>query len=385
MRFGLASTLMSDGYYAFGYGTNLREQLWWYDEYDAKIGQPVSNPYNLLDKKSNVWKAGVWQRDFEYGAVLVNSTDKPQTIVFDGEYEKLRGIQDRSVNDGSIINRLTLGAGDGVILMRPLNTIVDAVYVNGSFARIFDGQGQIKRNGFFSYDNSYKGSNKILKLDLNGDGERETVVAGNNSLTLYDKKGLGVATIYPYGDRYFGGLSVAPAKVEGGKYWLALAPEKGGSNLIKFYDWNLNEVGKPFNAYGSRWPNLGANVAAGDIDGDGNSEIITGAGQGGGPHVKVFDLNGNLKREFFAYGMNFRGGVNVSAGDVSGDGREEIITGAGFGGGPHIRVWDNGKVINQWFGFDSNKRSGVKVAAADIDNDGKDEVIALTTDVFTTK
>lgn len=386
MRYGLASTLMFDGYYAFGYGTNLREQLWWYDEFDAKIGQPVSSPYNLLDRKSTAWKAGVWQRDFEYGAALVNSTDRAQTVIFDGEYEKLRGTQDRTINDGSIINRLTLAAGDGAILMRPLNTILDATFVNGSFARIFDGQGKVKRNGFFSYDNNFKGSNKILKLDLNGDGERETIVAGTNSLTLYDKRGLGVATIYPYGDRFAGGLSVAPVKTKDNKYWLALAPEKGGSNLVRFYDWNLSEVNKSFNAYGSRWPNLGANVASGDVDGDGNSEIITGAGFSGGPHVKVFDLNGNLKREFFAYGMNFRGGVNVASGDINGDGQDEIITGAGTTGGPHIRVWDsNNKIIGQWFGFDSNKRTGVKVTAADVDSDGKDEVIALTTDVFTTK
>jgi len=383
LRYGLASSLMFDGYYAFGYGTNLREQLWWYDEYDAQIGQPVSEPYNLSDKNSRVWKAGVWQRDFEFGTVVVNSTDKPQTISFDGEYEKLRGTQDKTVNDGAIINRLTLAAGDGIIMMRPLNTIMDATYINGSFARIFDGQGQVKRNGFFSYDGSFKGSNKILKLDLNNDGERETVVAGLNSITLYNKRGLGVATVYPYGDRFVGGLSLAPVKVEGNKYWLAIGPEKGGSNLIKFYDENLSGTGKSFNAYGSRWPSLGANVASGNVDGDGQSEIIVGAGFGGGPHVKVFDLNGNLEREFFAYGNNFRGGVNVASGDVDGDGQSEIITGAGQTGGPHIRVWNqNNKIISQWFGFDSNKRTGVNVTSGDVDGDGRDEVIALTTNVF---
>lgn len=38
MRYGLTSCLLGDGYYSFDYGNTDHNQLWWYDEYDAKIG-----------------------------------------------------------------------------------------------------------------------------------------------------------------------------------------------------------------------------------------------------------------------------------------------------------------------------------------------------------
>lgn len=104
---------------------------------------------------------------------------------------------------------------------------------------------------------------------------------------------------------------------------------------------------------------------------------VTGTGPGGGPHVKVFSQNAAEQASFFAYGINFRGGVNVALGDLNNDGVLEVVTGAGAGGGPHVRVFsDRGTPLGQgFFAFAEGFNGGVNVAMSDVNGDGDDEII----------
>jgi hypothetical protein len=84
----------------------------------------------------------------------------------------------------------------------------------------------------------------------------------------------------------------------------------------------------------------GIYVAAGDVDGDGRADVITGAGREGGPHVRAFRSPDLVElANFFAYDGAFTGGVRIAAGDFNADGRDDIITAPGPGGGPHVRVF----------------------------------------------
>jgi hypothetical protein len=123
-------------------------------------------------------------------------------------------------------------------------------------------------------------------------------------------------------------------------------------------------------------------VAACDFDGDVRDEIVTAPGPGGGPHVRVFQLDtaGNLTGElagFFAYHPAFTGGVFVACGDVDGNGASEIITGADAGGGPHVRVW-TGTGADTGLSFFAESPSftgGVRVAAGQVNGMGFGDIV----------
>jgi len=68
---------------------------------------------------------------------------------------------------------------------------------------------------------------------------------------------------------------------------------------------------------------------------------VVGIGSSGAPLVEVYDGGADSPQtSFLAYDPGFTGGVRVAAGDLNGDGLPDIITGAGPGGAPIVEVFD---------------------------------------------
>jgi hypothetical protein len=58
----------------------------------------------------------------------------------------------------------------------------------------------------------------------------------------------------------------------------------------------------------------GVTVASGYVDGDNRVDIVTGAAYGGGPHVRTFlSRHGERMSNIWPYAREFTGGVNVAA------------------------------------------------------------------------
>jgi hypothetical protein len=85
----------------------------------------------------------------------------------------------------------------------------------------------------------------------------------------------------------------------------------------------------------------GVFVTAGDVLGNGRVDIIAGAGPGGGPQVTGFDAMTSMPLfSFFALPSMFRGGVRVGTLSVTSTGKSDVLISAGPGGGPQVSVLD---------------------------------------------
>jgi fibronectin-binding autotransporter adhesin len=248
------------------------------------------------------------------------------------------------------------------------------------------GQGTPQTINVQPYPSTFKGGVRVAVGDVNGDGVPDVITApgpgfasligvfdGNTGKRLPGSIGNFLA--FPF---FQGGVYVAAGDVNGdGNDDIIVAPDAGMPPIVLVFDGKSGEILRSFFAYSSFFTG-GVRVAAGDVNGDGKADIITGAGPGGGPHVKVFNgVDLGLLKSFFAFNANLAGGVYVAAGDVNGDGRADIVAGAGPGGGPNVSVFDGGsnQLLHSFFAFGPAFTGGVRVAAGDVNGDGKADII----------
>jgi hypothetical protein len=194
-----------------------------------------------------------------------------------------------------------------------------------------------------------------------------------------------IASFYAYDPAFGGGVVVATGDVNGdGVADIITGAGAGGGPHVRAFSLATGapvEVAS-FYAYDQAFGG-GVFVAGGDIDGDGSADIVTGAGAGGGPHVRAFSLATGTPLEvasFYAYDPAFGGGVRVATGDVNGDGTADIIAGAGSpGGGPHVRAFSLASgapvEIASFYAYDPGFTGGVSVGSGDVDGDGTADVI----------
>jgi Tol biopolymer transport system component len=269
----------------------------------------------------------------------------------------------------------------------------------GPHVRGFDALGNPSPVSFFAYAPAFAGGVHVALGDLTGDGAAELLTGpgpgGGPHVRLFRTAGPGVPGgvqelagfgFFAYEPTFAGGVAVAAARLERGlPAAVVTAPGPGRPALVRLF--SLGPLGPAdrggFLAYDPAFLG-GARVAACDLDGDGRDELVTAPGPGGGPHVRVFAFTafglveaGNL----FPYAPAFTGGVFVACADLTGDGRAELLTGPDAGGGPHVRALSLDLVtglftpVAELFPYNLLFPGGVRVAAVDLDADGRAELV----------
>lgn len=290
--------------------------------------------------------------------------------------------------------------------------------------RVFKPDGTLVAD-FAPYGASYRGGVSVAFGDVNGDGIMDLITGatiGNPHVKVFNGAALANGTFsttnpdasllaqwFPYALQFNVGANVAAGDISGNGFADVVTGATAGNPHVKVYS-GKDITNRVFNPDGSSllaqaFPyalqfNVGANVAIGDVNGDGYADIVTGATTGN-PHVKVYsgkdiatgvfstaNADGSLLASFFAYGVQFNVGAFVTVGDANGDGYGDIITGASIGS-PHVKVFDgravanhtfnsntpDTNIINQFFAFDVGQNIGVSVGAANFSGTGKVDIL----------
>jgi hypothetical protein len=248
--------------------------------------------------------------------------------------------------------------------------------------------------------------------DVNGDGVADTVFAagpGGGDLVriISGKDGTdlltgGTFSAYAGEDFTTIGLFLAVGDIDGdGRAEVVVSPDQGGGARIQVFAFSGGSLLQRGNFFGIDDPAFrgGGRIALGDINADGKLDLVVGAGFGGGPRIALFnglDLTGNVQSprklvgDFVIFEPGLRDGVFVAAGDLSGDGKADLVFGGGPGGGPRVTALNGASVLNSsdpnltdvknaplsnFFAFDANQRGGVRVAVKEFDGDPRRDLV----------
>ena len=226
---------------------------------------------------------------------------------------------------------------------------------------------------FTSHTISTTAASSIYAVDLDGDGDMDVVGSSDGSVSWYENDGLQSFDTHIICNHYWhrGFRSIYALDVDRDGDMDVVAASSSPNNKIMWYE---NDGSQYFNHHVISDSVRDARfVSAGDVDGDGYMDVISG-------HNKISWYEYDGSESFIDHTVSTSGSKSVHAADVNNDGDMDVVTAKR----PGIQWHENdGSQRFTTHIITSNKKYGHFSYAVDLDQDGDTDVLSAGDDNIT--